>query len=237
MRIYPAIDILENQVVRLFQGDYGRVTRYGSSIEDQLSAWKAAGAGRVHVIDLDGARLGRPNRGLWDRVTGQGVEVQLGGGIRTLEVVREALESGVDRVIMGTGAVRSPGILRSVVERTSSARLVAAIDVKSGRAGSEGWTDPGRDYRAVIQDALDSGVGIFLVTAIARDGTLSGPDLDLLQKVRTLAPAAELMAAGGIACMEDLDALAEQGVNGAVIGKALYEGGINLTEALRKYPG
>jgi len=237
MRIYPAIDVLNNQVVRLFQGDYERVTRYGSSIEDQLSAWKEAGAGRVHVIDLDGARFGRPNRELWDRVTGQGVEVQVGGGIRTVQDAQDALQAGVDRVIMGTSAVRSPGILKSALDQTSAARLAAAIDVRSGRAGGEGWTDRGRDYRAVIQDALESGVEVFLVTAIARDGTLSGPDLNLLAQVRSQAPEAELMAAGGIAALPDLDALAEQGINGAVIGKALYEGGIDLTEALKKYPG
>ena len=237
MRIFPAIDVLDGGVVRLFQGDYGQVTRYGNSIGDQLAAWKDAGAGWLHVIDLDGARSGRPDPSLWHQVAGQGVAVQLGGGIRSADDAVAALDCGIDRVIMGTSAVWSPGILVSAIERSSPDRVVAAVDVRNGRAGGEGWLDEGREFEHVVENALEAGVSAFLVTAIARDGAMSGPDLDLLEAVRRQAPDAELLAAGGIATMDDLRRLAARGIDGAVIGRALYEGGINLVEALLEFPG
>ena len=130
-----------------------------------------------------------------------------------------------------------PGILVSVIERSSPDRVVAAVDVRNGRAGGEGWLDEGREFEQVVDNALESGVSRFLVTAIARDGAMSGPDLDLLDAVRRQAPDAELLAAGGIATMDDLRRLAARGIDGAVIGRALYEGGINLAEALSEFPG
>ncbi len=237
MRIFPAIDVLDGAVVRLFQGDYGQVTRYGRSIGAQLEAWKEAGAAWVHVIDLDGARTGKPDPSLWQRVASRGVAVQLGGGIRSAQDAGDALGSGIDRVIIGTSAVRSPGALASTVEQASPDRVVVAVDVRNGQAGAQGWLDEGRAFQQVVEDALEAGVGRFLVTAIARDGAMSGPDLDLLESVRRQAPDAELMAAGGIATMGDLRRLADSGIDGAVIGRALYEGGIHLTEALAEFPG
>lgn len=237
MRIFPAIDVLSGGVVRLFQGDYGQVTRYGESIGDQLEAWKDAGAAWVHVIDLDGARAGTPDPSLWRRVAGRGVAVQFGGGIRSAEDAVAALGCGIDRVIMGTSAVWSPGVLAAAVVQASPDRVVAAVDVRDGRAGGQGWLDEGRDFEQVVDSALEAGVSTFLVTAIARDGAMSGPDLELLEAVRRRAPDAELMAAGGIATMDDLRDLAAGGIDGAVIGRALYEGGIDLTEALAEFPG
>ncbi|WP_420613535.1 HisA/HisF-related TIM barrel protein [Candidatus Spongiisocius sp.] len=237
MRIFPAIDVLDGGVVRLFQGDYGRVTRYGESIGGQLEAWKEAGAAWLHVIDLDGARTGKPDPSLWRQVAGRGVPVQLGGGIRSAEGAVAALGCGIDRVIMGTSAVWSPDVLASVIDRASPDRVVAAVDVRDGRAGGEGWLDEGRDFEQVVGGALDAGVSRFLVTAIARDGAMSGPDLELLAAVRRQAPDAELLAAGGIATMDDLRELAAKGIDGAVIGRALYEGGIDLAEALGEFPG
>ncbi len=236
MRIFSAIDVLAGGVVRLFQGDYGQVTRYGKSIGDQLEAWKEAGSGWVHVIDLDGARSGQADPSLWREVAGRGVRVQLGGGIRSADDAVEALGCGIDRVIMGTSAVWSPGVLASTIDRASPDRVVAAVDVRDGRAGGQGWLDEGRDFEQVVAGALDAGVSRFLVTAIARDGAMSGPDLELLEAVRRRAPDAELMAAGGIATMDDLRKLAARGIDGAVVGRALYEGGIHLTEALGEFP-
>ena len=232
MEIYPAIDVLDGKVVRLFQGDYGAATTYGDSVEDQLSAWITAGARWVHVIDLGGARSGEPDPGLWRKVTGRGVSVQVGGGIRDVEDVSAALECGVTRVIMGTSAVWSPSILEEAIGRSDQSRVVAAIDVRDGRAGGAGWLDEGREFQHVVSGALEAGVTCFLVTSIRRDGTLSGPDIELLDRVRLLAPEAEIMAAGGIARMDDLRSLAAAGIDGAVIGRALYEGTIELQAAL-----
>lgn len=232
MEIYPAIDVLGGKVVRLLQGDYGVATTYGDSVGDQLSAWMEAGARWVHVIDLDGARSGNPDPGLWRKVTGRRVSVQVGGGIRSAEDASAALECGVTRVIMGTSAVWSPTILEEVIARSDPSRVVAAIDVRDGRAGGAGWLDEGRQFERVVAGALEAGVTRFLVTAITRDGTLSGPDLQLLDKVRLSAPDAEIMAAGGIARMDDVRSLANAGIDGAVIGRALYEGTIDLAKAL-----
>lgn len=237
MRIFPAIDVLDGGVVRLFQGDYGQVTRYGKSIGDQLDAWKEAGAAWVHVIDLDGARTGKPDPSLWRQVAGREVAVQLGGGIRSADHAVAALGCGIDRVIMGTSAVWSPGVLASAIDRASPDRVVAAVDVRNGRAGGEGWLDEGREFEQVVEGALEVGVSTFLVTAIARDGAMTGPDLELLEAVRRQAPDAEMLAAGGIATMDDLRELAARGIDGAVIGRALYEGGIDLAEALGEFPG
>ena len=232
MEIYPAIDVLGGKVVRLFQGDYGAATTYGDSVEEQLSAWMEAGARWVHVIDLDGARSGEPDPALWRKVTGHSVSVQVGGGIRSVGDVLAALGCGVTRVIMGTSAVWSPAILEESIGRSDPGRVVAAIDVRDGRAGGAGWLDEGREYEQVVAGALEAGVTAFLVTAIRRDGTLSGPDMDLLEKVRRAAPDAEIIAAGGIARMEDLHSLSCARIDGAVIGRALYEGTIDLSAAL-----
>ena len=235
MEIFPAIDVLGGEVVRLLRGDYGAATRYGSSVEDQLAAWMEAGARWVHVIDLDGARSGTPDPALWRKVTGQEVSVQLGGGIRGVEDVEAALECGITRAIMGTSAVWSPAILEEAISRSSPDHVVAAIDVRDGRAGGAGWLDEGREFEQVVEGALEAGVAGFLVTSIHRDGTLSGPDLELLDRVRRLAPDAEVMAAGGIARMDDLRSLVDVGIDGAVIGRALYEGTIDLREALAAF--
>ena len=235
MNIYPAIDVLDGRVVRLLRGDFGASTTYGRSVADQLVAWRQAGALWVHVVDLDGARTGNPNPGLWREVTGQGVRVQLGGGIRGVADVDAALACGVTRVIMGTSAVWSPGVLRDAITRNSPEQVVAALDVRDGRAGGAGWLDEGRDLAPVVDGVIAAGVKTFLVTAISRDGTMTGPDVGLLDRVRVLAPEAEILAAGGIASMDDLRLLASVGVDGAVIGRALYEGGVELSEAVAEF--
>lgn len=235
MEIFPAIDVLGGRVVRLLRGDYDAVTTYGESVEDQLAAWRSAGARWVHVVDLDGARSGRPDRNLWRKVAARGVPIQLGGGIRGVEEAIEALGCGATRVIMGTAAVHSPEILQAVIGRTSAAQVVAAVDVRDGLAGGEGWLDEGRRFEEVVEGALMAGVETFLVTSIDRDGAMGGPDLKLLDRVRSLAPLAELVAAGGIARMDDLHELAERGIDGAVIGRALYEGAIDLGAALARF--
>ncbi len=235
MRVLPAIDVLGGKVVRLLRGDYEASTTYGHSVPDQLAAWREAGARRVHVIDLDGARTGNPDPDLWRQVVGNGVSIQLGGGIRTLDDVQKALGLGIGRVIMGTKAVWNPELLGEVISMSSPERLVAAVDVRDGRAGGAGWLDEGRELAAVVEGVRQAGVEIFLVTAIRRDGTMTGPDLGLLDQVRVLAPEVEILAAGGIASMGDLRRLSSVGIDGAVIGRALYEGGIDLGEALEEF--
>lgn len=235
MEILPAVDVLGGEVVRLWQGDYGAATSYGDSPEEQVGAWGRAGAEWVHVIDLDGARSGTPDRSLWRRAAGRGAAVQWGGGIRGAEEAAAAWEAGIKRVIMGTAAVWEPSVLAEAVAAGSPERVVAAVDVRDGRASGQGWRDGGRRFEEVAESALEAGVGSLLVTAVRRDGTMQGPDLELLGRVRKLAPDAHLQAAGGIAGMDDLRRLAAAGMDGAVIGRALYEGAIDLSRALSEF--
>lgn len=232
MKILPAVDVLGGRVVRLRQGDYGEVTDYGDSPAEQVAAWRRAGAEWVHVIDLDGARTGKPDPKLWNEVTGRGAAVQWGGGIRGREEAEAAFRAGIDRVIMGTAAVWEPSRLAEAAAG-SPERVMAAVDVKDGRAAGRGWLEEGRDLESVVESVLAAGVGSLLVTAVRRDGTLQGPDWELLSRVRRLAPEAHIQAAGGIAGVDDLRRLSEEGMDGAVVGRALYEGAVDLAEALR----
>ena len=236
MYVIPAVDVLDGAVVRLFQGDYDATTRYDGTPSDQVAAWMAAGSGLVHVIDLEGARSGAPTPGLWESVAGVGARIQIGGGIRTSDDAAAAVELGIDRVIMGTAAVWEPEILRDAIQATSVDAIVAAIDVRGDRAAGAGWLDEGQGMEDVVSNVLEVGVEMMLVTSVARDGTMSGPDLGLLRRVRRLAPDSHIIAAGGIASMGDLDRLAASGVDGAVVGRAIYEGGIDAAAALGRYP-
>ena len=237
MEILPAVDVLGGRVVRLLQGDYGAVTDYGDSPAEQVAAWRRAGAEWVHIIDLDGARTGQPDAELWREVTGRGAAVQWGGGIRGAEEAAAAFAAGIARVIMGTAAVWEPSRLTEAAEAAEAAdgspeRVVAAVDVKDGRAVGRGWLEEGRELESVVEAVLEAGVTALLVTAVRRDGTMRGPDWELLSRVRRLAPQAYVQAAGGIAGMDDLRRLSEAGMDGAVVGRALYEGAVDLTEAL-----
>lgn len=234
MEILPAVDVLGGRVVRLLQGDYGAVTDYGDSPAEQVAAWRRAGAEWVHIIDLDGARTGKPDARLWREVTGRGAAVQWGGGIRGAAEAAAAFAAGIDRVIMGTAAVWEPSRLTEAAGG-SPERVVAAVDVKEGRAVGRGWLEEGRELESVVESVLEAGVTALLVTAVRRDGTMRGPDWELLSRVRRLAPQARIQAAGGIAGMDDLRRLSEAGMDGAVVGRALYEGAVDLTEALNLF--
>lgn len=236
MRVIPAVDVLGGRVVRLFQGRYDAVTAYGPDPASQVRAWVDEGCDLVHVVDLDGARSGRPSQDLWDQVGTVGASVQLGGGIRSVESARHAGERGIERVMLGTSAVWEPEILADTVSALGPSRVVAAVDVRDGRATGAGWLDEGRPIDQVLGAVLEAGVVVLLVTAVARDGTMEGPDLELLTDVRRHAPGAEVMAAGGVTTIDDLAALADRGIDGAVVGRALYEGRLSLSEALERFP-
>lgn len=232
MKIYPAIDMLEGKVVRLMKGDFAEVTTYGDSLADQALTWASAGARMIHIVDLDGARSGQPTEAVWAEAAAAAIPSQVGGGVRTADDARRAIEAGITRVIMGTAAVWNPAVLRDAIELCGADGVVAAMDVSDGRARGEGWLDEGRELGEAVAGVLDAGVTTLLVTAVARDGTLAGPDVELLADVRRLAPDAELISAGGIGTVVHLETLASAGVDGAVIGRALYDGSIDVAEAL-----
>ena len=234
MEVIPAIDLIDGRCVRLYQGDYSRETVYSDDPVEVALRWERLGARRIHVVDLDGARAGSPqNLDAIRRIAeAVGVPVQMGGGIRTLDTVRQVIASGVDRVMLGTVAVRDPRIVTTACELVGAERVLVAIDSRDGRVAVSGWTD-GSETSAtdLLRLMMDAGVRAFLCTDISRDGTLTGPDYDHMRGLVAIAGAG-VIAAGGIATVEHLRKLATIGVGGAVIGRALYTGDIDLAEAI-----
>ena len=235
MEVIPAIDLIDGRCVRLYQGDYSQETVYSDDPVEVALRWERLGAGRIHVIDLDGAKAGSPQnldviRSIADAVS---VPVQMGGGVRTIESVREVLDSGVDRVMLGTVAVRDPGVVTTACEQFGSDTVLVAIDSRDGKVAVSGWTSGSETTASdLLRLMMDAGVRTFLCTDISRDGTLAGPDYDLMRSLVAIAGAG-VIAAGGIATVDHLRKLNLIGVGGVVIGRALYTGDIDLAEAVR----
>ncbi len=228
MEIIPAVDVLAGSVVRLMHGDYGAVTRYGDDPVARVSAFLAEGASLVHVVDLEGARSGKPDDRLLTALAATGGRFQIGGGIRTAEAANRVLSMGAARVVMGSAAVWEPEVLAGVEEIQ---RVVAAIDVRKGRATGGGWLDDGRALDGVLDGVAGVGVQRVLVTGIDTDGTMDGPDLALLRRVMADGRFA-VIASGGVGSLDDLRRVAEVGCEGVIVGRALYEGRFTLAEAL-----
>ena len=226
----PAIDVLGGHAVRLAGGKRDAVTLEGGDPVDLARRFATEGASRLHLVDLDGAFSGVPSFELVEAIAdAAGLPLQVGGGYRTLETIATALDAGADRVMVGTAAL-GHGFLEAAVERFGSS-IVVAIDVRDGRVAVEGWTrvselTPGE----LARRCADAGVARLLVTSAARDGSLAGPDLALVEEVGGAGIA--MLAAGGISSLDDLRALRRAGCEGAVVGSALLAGHITLAEAL-----
>jgi phosphoribosylformimino-5-aminoimidazole carboxamide ribotide isomerase len=230
--IIPAVDVLDGRVVRLERGDYERVTVYGDDPAAQAAAFIGEGAARVHVVDLAGARDGTHAIGLWRSLAGAGVVFQVGGGIRTPETAAAAVEAGAGRVVVGTAAVWEPEVLAAIAAAVGPDRVVVAVDVRNGKATGAGWRDEGRDLDAVLADVVGAGVPRVLVTGIARDGMMTGPDVELLTRTQELAPGLHVIASGGVGRLDDVIDVARRGVEGVIIGRAIYEGVFTVSEAI-----
>lgn len=230
LEVIPAVDVLEGRVVRLLRGDYDQVTVYGDDPVEAVRGWIRQGATRVHVVDLDGARTGTTDLGLWSALGGSGLRFQAGGGIRDAVTARAVIEAGAERVVMGTAAVWEPDGLSGLGES-----VVAAVDVRGGRATGAGWLDRGRDLRDVLEGLAGAGVLRLLVTGIGRDGTLEGADLTLTRRVAEDGRFS-VIASGGVGGLDDLDALENLGCEAVIVGRALYERRFTLAEARRRSP-
>jgi phosphoribosylformimino-5-aminoimidazole carboxamide ribotide isomerase len=225
--VIPALDVLEGRCVRLSEGRREHVTIEGGDPVEAGSRFVAEGARRLHVVDLDGAFSGRPTPGLVERVAAAGVPVQVGGGLRDEVAIEAALDAGAARAIVGTAALTSLDALAS----RFAERLVVAVDARDGRVVTEGWTaETELTARELARRCAASGVRRLLVTSTRRDGSLRGPDVPLLADV--LEAGLPVLAAGGIAELDDLRRLRDLGCEGAVVGSALWSGRFGLAEAL-----
>ncbi|HUY96331.1 MAG TPA: 1-(5-phosphoribosyl)-5-[(5-phosphoribosylamino)methylideneamino]imidazole-4-carboxamide isomerase [Verrucomicrobiae bacterium] len=231
MLVIPAIDISRGRVVRLVGGDPARATVYGQDPVATARGFAAAGATLLHVVDLDAA-LGRgDNQDLLTRLCGAvAVAVQVGGGLRSPEAVAARLGAGAARVVLGTRAVGDPDFVAACVAAHGD-RVVVALDVREGRVAVDGWRQLAGPLELVLARLEQVAAPRYLVTAIAGDGSLTGPDLDLYRQL-TRATRRPVLASGGVADLADLQQLAACGVEGAIVGTALYQGRVDLAQAL-----
>ncbi len=233
MQIIPAIDIKDGRCVRLYQGKYDDVTVFDHDPVAVARRWEQLGAQRVHVVDLDGAKAGRPVNAqiVFAIVRAVQVPVQLGGGLRDIGTVESALNLGVERAILGTAAVRDPQLIATLVKRYGE-RVVVGVDARDGMVAAQGWTETSQvAAKDLVQRMADVGVRTIIYTDISRDGTLEGPNIAATAElVQHGGP--DIIASGGVARTDDLIALAHTGAAGVIVGKALYTGAIDLPQAL-----
>jgi phosphoribosylformimino-5-aminoimidazole carboxamide ribotide isomerase len=235
--VIPAIDLRGGQCVRLFQGDYGRETVYGADPAAMARRWQAAGAVRLHVVDLDGARSGEQAnaQAVRDIVAAVAIPIELGGGIRDIETIEGWLEAGVDRVYLGTAAVSDPEMAAEACRRFPG-HIAAGADARDGRIAVRGWEqESSESVEQFARRLLDAGVTALSYTNITLDGTLAGPDVDgVARLIETLgATEAQIILAGGVGSLDHvLQAAAVPGLGGVIVGRALYEGTVDLAAAI-----
>lgn len=233
MQILPAIDIKEGQVVRLFKGDFNQKTVVNPDVIGQSKIFAQAGIDFIHVVDLDGAFDGRAtNRDLIAKLKKEsGLGVEVGGGIRTLEQIEDYLAVGIDRVIIGSMAVKNPDFVKAALEKFGSDKVIVGIDAKNGMVATEGWLETSNvDYISLAKAMEKIGVTLFVYTDIDRDGTLTGPNFEHYDRLVAELTTAKVIASGGIAEQSDLVKLQQIGVAGTIVGKAYYNGNISLEE-------
>jgi phosphoribosylformimino-5-aminoimidazole carboxamide ribotide isomerase len=237
--LFPAIDIRHGRVVRLSQGEATRQTVYGEDPVAVAERFADQGAEWIHVVDLDRAFGVGDNLAVVRRIvaqTGWRLRIQLGGGLRTVDLVRRGLDHGVTRVVIGTAAAIEPTVVPAAVAAVGADRVVVGIDVRDGRVAIRGWTqtsdlDPG----TLAAQVVAAGVRTVVYTDVGRDGMLTGPDLDGARRLQAVGTG--VVASGGVASLDDIRAVREAGLAGAIVGRALYEGRFELPEALEAAAG
>ena len=234
MIIYPAIDVKDGRCVRLVQGQFNDVTVYSDNPVEMAKKFEQMGAQYLHVVDLDGARLGEPRNTaiVSEMAVKLGIPVQLGGGIRTIEMIEIILCKGIQRIILGTSAVNDPNLVKKAVQ-TFENNLAIGIDAKNGMVAIEGWAKTS-EFTAIgfARKMQELGAKTIIYTDISRDGMLSGPNLKAMEEM-VKAVEIEVIASGGVKSIEDIKNLKDIGVSGVIVGKALYTGDVDLAEAIR----
>ena len=234
MEVIPAIDLKDGHCVRLFQGDFDQETVLSDDPLATALAWEAQGGHRLHVVDLDGAIQGKPVHLtiIASIVNSLNIPVQVGGGIRDLAAAEAWLRAGVDRVVIGTAAVRDPDMVREVCHRHGNERVVVSVDAKDGLVALQGWKEASTTTVFELAEQMASiGVVRLLYTDIARDGTLTGPDFKINERLVNETGLA-IQASGGVASVEHVQRLVSTGVEGVIVGRAIYTGAVNLADAV-----
>lgn len=242
--IIPAIDLIDGQVVRLYQGDYAQQTTFNLSPLEQLRSYQAQGANLLHIVDLTGAK--DPNQRqtalISELVTNLDTPIQVGGGIRTEAQLNELLEIGVSRVVIGSLAVKEPELVKSWFEKYGNEAICLALDVNINEQGEKvvavsGWqSGGGKSLESLVEEFKCVGLKHALVTDISRDGTLLGANTALYSEIAASYPEIQWQASGGIATIDDVQAVKESGANGIIIGKALLINQFNVEEAIACWP-
>ena len=239
MQILPAIDIKNGHAVRLVKGDFEQETVVNDNVLDQASIFMEAGIQYIHVVDLDGALEGRAaNRDLIAKIKEMtGLAIEVGGGIRTIEQIEDYLSVGINRVIIGSMAVKHHQFVKEALDKFGSDKIVVGIDAKNGMVATEGWLETSTvDYISLALEMEKMGVRLFVYTDVDRDGTLTGPNFEHYEKLIAHLTSAKVIASGGIHALSDLQQLEKIGLAGTIVGKAYYNGDISLKE-LREFEG
>lgn len=237
MILFPAIDIRDGNCVRLIQGDYDQETIYGDSPTAMALEWENKGAEYIHLIDLDGAKTGNSlnKQAIKAVAAAVSIPVQVGGGIRSLAIIKDYLDNGVKRVIIGTAAINDQAFLQSAVEKYGD-RIAVSIDARNGYVATDGWTETS-DVKAIdlLRTLAEIGVHTAVYTDILKDGMLQGPNFEELELVDK-ATKMDVIASGGVTTKEDIRTLREMNMYGAIIGKALYDGNLIFEELVGGSP-
>ena len=231
--IFPAIDLQDGRSVRLYKGDFAKETIINQDPVDQASQYEAAGVGALHLVDLDGAKAGKPvNVDIVKNVRAAFTGIlEIGGGIRDKAAVDLYLEMGVNRVILGSVALKNPELTKEVIAEYGAERIVIGVDGKDGKVAAEGWLDQSDvPMTELIGAMVAAGAKYFIVTDVDRDGTMQGANEALLSSLQDQFPTARIVASGGVRNLEDIKNLEKCGVVDSIVGKALYEGTITLEE-------
>lgn len=237
MKLYPAIDLKDGNCVRLLQGDYKEVTIYGNSPAEMAKKWESLGATYLHIVDLDGAKEGKGmnDAAIREIVAAVQIPIELGGGIRTLEDIKRQLDQGVGRVILGSVAIKNKDLVKEAIKTFGPDKIVVGVDAKGGKVAVEGWLEVTDTTALSFCKELEAiGVTTVIYTDIAKDGMMQGPNIEETAKL-VEATQLDIIASGGVSSMEDLERLEAIGVHGAIIGKALYIGAIDLREAAERF--
>jgi len=233
MNIFPAIDILGGCAVRLFKGDYDQITIYSTQPAEIAKDFEAAGAKFIHLVDLEGAKSGTtPNIETIKQIRAESsLFIEVGGGIRSMEVIRTYLDAGVNRVILGTAAVNDPDFLKEAVE-TYGEKIAVGVDIKDGFVAIKGWTEKSEhDGMEFCRKMQELGVKTIICTDISKDGAMKGTNRELYRQLSEELHI-DIIASGGVSSIDDVKALAAMNLYGAIIGKAYYTGAIDLAKAL-----